>query len=100
MIYINIMNYEGKKKLVEIDDLDKIEEFTVYISSGDEIFSIETKYGDVYGYDAAKELNVPRLMNFNDGFYTLIKDGVVSEYFGDFLQRADTYEMFDYFEVD
>ncbi len=100
MIYINIMNYEGKKKLVEIDDLDKIEEFTVDVSSGDEVFSIETKNGDVYGYDAAKELNDSRLMNFYDGCYTLIENGVVSKHFGAFLQRTNTYEMFDVFDAD
>jgi len=94
------MNYEDKKKLVEIDDLDKIEEFIVDVTSGDEVFSIETKNGDVYGYDAAKELNNPRIINFYDGYYTLIENGIVSEHFDAFLQRANTYEMFNVFDAD
>ena len=100
MYEIKILNWDDKSEIVKIPALDLIEDFTVYVISGDELFSIVTKYGDCYGYDAAEELNDLRIVNFNDGCYTLIEDGVIdNEAFTRFLNRNNSYQMFDFFEI-
>lgn len=97
---IKIMNYEDKTKIIEVPNIEEIEDFIVFILTGDEIFSISTKYGpgECQFWDAANELNDARTMNFSYGYYELVKDGEIDkEAFTKFLQRKNTYEMLTYF---
>ena len=101
MVPIEIMNYAGRKAIVEIPKLSMIDSFDVSVISGDEIFSISTKFGPgtCGSWDAAKELNDKRNVSFFDGDYTLIQDGVIdSDAMVKFFNRKDTYEMIRYFE--
>lgn len=101
MVPIEIMNYAGRKAVIEIPKLSMIEDFDVSVVSGDEIFSISTKFGagTCGSWDAAKELNGKRKVSFFDGDYTLIRDGVIdSDAMVKFFSRKNTYEMIRYFD--
>jgi len=101
MVPIEIMNYAGRKAVIEIPKLSMIENFDVSVVSGDEIFSISTKFGPgtCGSWDAAKELNDRRNEDFFDGEYTLIYDGIIDiDAIVKFFSRKDTYEMIRYFE--
>lgn len=101
MIPIEIMNYAGRKAIVEIPKLSMIDSFDVSVISGDEIFSISTKFGPgtCGSWDAAKELNDKRNVAFFDGEYTLIQEGVIDiDAIVKFFNRKNTYEMIRYFD--
>lgn len=101
MVPIEIMNYAGRKAIVEIPKLSMIENFDVSVISGDEIFSISTKFGPgtCGSWDAAKELNDKRNVAFFDGDYTLIYDGIIDiDAIVKFFNRKNTYEMIRYFD--
>ena len=103
MVPIEIMNYAGRKAVIEIPKLSMIEDFNVRVISGDEIFNISTKFGPgTCGcWDAAEELNDKRKVSFFDGDYTLIRDGVIdSDAMVKFFNRKNTYEMIRYFYDD
>lgn len=100
MIDAVIMNYRNIPKFIQIPDIDIIEDFFVIVVSGDEIFSISTKLGPgtCGSWDAAEIFNEPRIINYNDGEYALVEDGVVDkEALINFFFRRDTYEMLRYF---
>ena len=100
MIDAVIMNYRNIPKFIQIPDIDMIEDFIVIVVSGDEIFSISTKLGPgtCGSWDAAEIFNEPRIINYNDGEYTLVEDGVVDEEaLINFFCRRDPYEMLRYF---
>ena len=101
MIDAVIMNYRKIPKFIQIPDIDIIEDFIVIIVSGDEIFSISTKLGPgtCGSWDAAEIFNEPRIINYNDGAYTLVENGVVDEEaLIHFFCRRDPYEMLHYFQ--
>ena len=68
---IKIYNYCNE--VVEIDVVKEIKEIFVEVVSGDEIINIEYEDGSYEFFDSSHN---SRLMNFDDGCYTIKKDKI------------------------
>ena len=64
---IEIMNYRGDKKKVDVGELENIEEMDILILTGDEILTIYYDDGDIKKFDSSDD----RLRDYYDWEYTL-----------------------------
>lgn len=82
-------NNNYSETTIDIDDLSSVESITIRVITGDEIAYVNYKDGSSKKFDSSKD----RLMDYDDGSYTLYVDGQVN-LIDEFLERKDSYDMF------
>ena len=90
----NLMNYLYTSYPVEIE-LDKVDEITITVISGDEIMDILYINGSSDNIDAAELAKDRRVMPFYDGSYILYSRRCGVDRIKRFMERKDSYEMFE-----
>lgn len=82
-------NNNYSETTIDIDNLSSVESITIRVITGDEIAYVNYKDGSSEKFDSSKD----RLMDYDDGSYTLYVDGEVN-LIDEFLERKDSYDMF------
>lgn len=82
-------NNNYSETTIDIDNLSSVESITIRVITGDEIAYINYKDGSSKKFDSSKD----RLIDYDDGSYTLYVDGQVN-LIDEFLNRKDSYDMF------
>ncbi len=82
-------NNNYSETTIDIDNLSSVESITIRVITGDEIAYVNYKDGSSKKFDSSKD----RLMDYDDGSYTLYVDGQVN-LIDEFLNRKDSYDMF------
>lgn len=90
---LELVNYAGQKKSVDIGELDDIAHIIIMICSGDEKAVV---IGKDYSMDVFDPFGRDRLMDYDDVYYTLynIHDPSKNYIFDyDFMYRKNCYEF-------
>lgn len=82
-------NNNYSETTIDIDNLSSVESITIRVITGDEIAYVNYKDGSSKKFDSSKD----RLIDYDDGSYTLYVDGQVN-LIDEFLNRKDSYDMF------
>lgn len=84
---IEIMDYAGNKKEIELD-MNEINKLKVRVLSGDELLIVQTKEGNEEIFDSCND----RIENFWDGEYEL---DIKADWYPKWKQRKSSYEGVD-----
>lgn len=83
---INIMDYNGKKRTIELGPIEDIAVAFIKVLSGDEVLTVVKKDGTYEEYDSSS----CRMMDYFDDEYTVIRNGEFLMKPG-WLDRTDSY---------
>ena len=78
---------------LELDDLDKVEEITITVLSGDEVIDVLYTNGASIHFDS--DINYHRDVSYFDGTYIIYSKRRNIDRMEKFLETTDTYEMFE-----
>lgn len=86
---INIMDYQGKKSKVKIDNFDNVVRLEIEVISGDEILYVLYKDYSTEKYDSAED----RIMDFNDAFYCIYDITKNINHLDKWKKRTSSYDI-------
>lgn len=87
---INIMDYKGETREIEIEDFDNVDLMYIEVISGDEVLTVAYKDGTIQGFDSSND----RMINYYDETYYIYKFDNEKNAIDDpnFLNRKNSYE--------
>ena len=90
---IDLLDYAGRRVLVEVGDIETIERMIISVISGDEVLTVTYKDGTEREYDSSDCRN----MNFFDFQYEIYnaETGVNKFDIEEFMNRTNTYWLED-----
>lgn len=86
---INIMDYQGKKSKVKIDNFENVVKLEIEVLSGDEVLYVLYKDYSTEKYDSSDF----RTMDYNDGFYCIYDTTKNVDYIDEWSKRRSSYEL-------